>query len=101
MSYLFAKSLIVNQIRLFRLFFAFSRIFPPFSLFQRIRLLDFSALAGTWLQHSNYDLLYSLLSLNFTCNAVEVDKADALKSWVCKVSILATPCLEELPDFKL
>ena len=44
MKYLFAKSLIVNKIRLFRLFSAFSRLFPPFSLFQRIRLLDFSAL---------------------------------------------------------
>ena len=37
MRYFFAKSLIVNQIRLFRLF-------PPFSLFERIRLLDFPAL---------------------------------------------------------
>ena len=40
MRYFFAKSLIVNQIGLFRLF-------PPFSLFQRIRLLDFSALILT------------------------------------------------------
>ena len=39
MRYFFAKSLIVNQIRLFRLF-------PPFSLFQQIRLLDFPALVS-------------------------------------------------------
>ena len=37
MRYFFAKSLIVNQIRLFRLF-------PPFSIFQQIRLLEFPAL---------------------------------------------------------
>ena len=37
---MFAKSLIVNQIRLFFLF-------PPFSLFQRIRLSDFPALVQT------------------------------------------------------
>ena len=43
----------------------------------------------------------TVCSVNFTCNSVEVDKADALKSWVCKVLILATPCLEKLPDFKL
>ena len=44
MRYCFAKSLIVNQIRLFRLF-------PPFSLFQRIRLKDFPALVGTCMYH--------------------------------------------------
>ena len=37
MRYFFANSLILNQIRLFCLFL-------PFSLFQQIRLLDFSAL---------------------------------------------------------
>ena len=52
MRYFFAKSLIVIQIRLFRLF-------PPFSLFQRIRLLDFSALVK--MQESEVARMLALL----------------------------------------
>ena len=61
-------------------------------------------------------MIYStVFSLHILCKSVETDKADALKSWVCKVLILAPTLLlvyilllvfyrcplEELPDFKL
>ena len=61
-------------------------------------------------------MIYStVFSLHILCKSVETDKADALKSWVCKVLILPATLwlvyilllvfywcpLEELPDFKL
>ena len=34
-------------------------------------------------------MIYStVFSLQFTCNSVQMDRADALKSWVCKVFLL-------------
>ena len=41
-------------------FSAFSRLFPPFRLFHRIRLLDFSALVAIWM------LILSIIELTFT-----------------------------------
>ena len=68
MRYFFAKSLIENQIRLFRLF-------PPFSLFQRIRLLDFPALIWNQLRTWKCQLFWHLSHKSLTHRVYQTNKS--------------------------